>query len=192
MMKTTAIASIASDVATLLGESLLPECSPAESPFPDIEDRVRILAPGVLESLILSSGREELREAAVALPGEVRIDSEGEATIACPDDFLRLFYIKMSDWHQPVTELTHLSDSLFLRQKSAWNGIRGNPERPVAVMDVSSVGKPVLKLYSSGSGARLETALYISRPAIKEGALSIPDPLYYPLVMKLSEIIRAT
>lgn len=51
-MKVT-LEKLTSDVATLLGESLSLECQPEESPFPGIEDRVRILAPGLLSSLLI-------------------------------------------------------------------------------------------------------------------------------------------
>ena len=50
-MAKVSIHEIASGVAAILGESLALDCRPEESPFPDIEDRVRIMAPAVLASL---------------------------------------------------------------------------------------------------------------------------------------------
>lgn len=44
---------LASEVAILLGESLALECQPEESPFPGIKDRVRILAPGILATILI-------------------------------------------------------------------------------------------------------------------------------------------
>ena len=50
-MAKKSIRQLAADVATLLGETLLPENLPEECPFPSIENRVRILAPGILADL---------------------------------------------------------------------------------------------------------------------------------------------
>ena len=54
-MKKFTISQLALDVATLLGESLTLECQPEESPFPRIEDRVRILVPGLIHKLMIRS-----------------------------------------------------------------------------------------------------------------------------------------
>lgn len=56
MAKTT-LKQLATDVATLLGETLEPECRPEECLFPSIEHRVRILAPGLLASLIIEDAK---------------------------------------------------------------------------------------------------------------------------------------
>ncbi|MCH5226058.1 MAG: hypothetical protein J1D77_08640 [Muribaculaceae bacterium] len=50
---------LAIEVATILGEPLLPDCQPEESPFPGIENRVRILSPSLLASLIFEKADKE-------------------------------------------------------------------------------------------------------------------------------------
>ena len=65
-MKAT-IHQIAMDVAALLGESLSLQCLPEESPFPGIEDRVRILAPGILQNLLMAP------DVAIDLNGSIEV-----------------------------------------------------------------------------------------------------------------------
>lgn len=69
------ITQIASDVATLLGESLALECAPEESPFPGIEQRVRLLVPAALAAV--SSHPEDHRPFPVI--------NETDDTLTIPD-----------------------------------------------------------------------------------------------------------
>lgn len=187
-MKNIAISKLSSDVAALLGESLLPECATPESPFPDLEDSVRILAPGFLAELLLASDSIDISASAVNIPGTPQINSDGVVSLDCPDDFLRIISLKMSDWRCPVTALSIPSDPDFRRLFSLRDGIRGNPERPVAFLSFANEGKRTLKMLSSKEGARLEIALYVARPTIDSaGYIKIPDGLYHPLLIKLKE-----
>lgn len=179
------IKQLASEVATLMGESLALECSPHESPFPDIEDRVRITAPELLSALIMDSKPEELFDVK-RNAGGAAVSAEGVATIVLPEDFLRLVYLKMSDWSRPVTRVVTFDEPEFARQSSPWIGIRGTPERPVATQGVNGKGEPILRLYSSSGEAILENFLYASRPEIdKNDTLLIPEALYGRLIEEL-------
>lgn len=180
-MKRMTVRELAEDVATLMGERLLLECQPEESPFPDLEDQVRLLVPGLLATLILEAPAETLFDGARQLGGDFSIDGEGVVSMECPEDFLRPVCIKMSDWRGSVTELTPATDRRARMQASRWEGIRGNRERPVAIRDRDS-----LKLYSSGEGARLEAGYYMARPRVEEGGvIAIPDTLYPLLLQRL-------
>ena len=66
-MSKTTIKKLATDIATLLGESLAPEVSGSETPFPGIEVRVRILAPSFLAEIIR---REAEENGVVDIPDE--------------------------------------------------------------------------------------------------------------------------
>lgn len=183
-MTSVSIKNLASDVATLLGESLALECHPQESPFPDIEDRVRILVRGTLANLIAEAKPEELSDGNPLMANPVT-DSQGMVTITLPEDFHRLVCVKMSDWSRAVTEVSPGGTPLSNRQSSRWNAIRGTPQRPVAVMDFNSAGR-ILKLYSSGKDAKLETGVYIPRPEISSGdTIEIPGAIYHALLSKL-------
>lgn len=185
------IKQIATDVATLMGETLALECRPEETPFPGIEEMVRIRAPILLGEIYASIDLPGL----LTLPGkrmksEIIIDKEGSVTLPLPDDFLRLQMIKMSDWSRPLTELTENDSAPYIRQGSRWKGIRGTPERPVAVIGRDPEGKALLKLYSSSDSATLETALYLPIPTLDvDDLLDVPQSVYGLLLSKLAESI---
>lgn len=175
------IPDLAAKVATLLGEALALECQPQESPFPDLEDRVRILAPGTLARLILEEP-PHLFGNAKSFDSKVLIDTEGTGTLLLPDDFLKLICIKMSDWTLPVTRIS----PVLPIHASRWKGIRGTPERPSVVLSLNSSGKRVLKIFSSAPSAVMETGLYSPAPVIaSDDSLDIPDSLADKLITAL-------
>lgn len=182
---TVSINQLASDVAILLGEALARECRPHESPFPDVEDKVRVMAPGLLEELIMKARPEDLTDSKRASP-PVTIDRSGIVSLSLPEDYLRAVYIRMSDWKRPVTQVTGPSDPGFDRQSSPWHGIRGSLERPVAIEGVGKTGARILQLFSSGSDATLDSFIYSPRPALgATDALEIPMVLYPTLLNEL-------
>ncbi|MCH5242960.1 MAG: hypothetical protein J1F67_11195 [Muribaculaceae bacterium] len=181
MMKIT-VDRIATEVATLMGESLALECRPHESPFPDIVDKVRVATPGILHDLITDAKAEMLTDAKRLAP-EVSIGPDGVGTLRLPDDFLRLVYVKMNDWSRPVTSVTPFSDPSVSLQYSPWNGVRGTPQRPVAVMDAASGS---LKLFTCGKGSALESFLYVPKPVIAaDDTLETPEALYPQLIRNI-------
>ena len=202
-MPETTIRQLAGEVATILGDALALECQPEESPFPDIENRVRILAPGILSSLLMESPLD-LSGAAKPFPGKVETDSDNSATIPLPDDFLRLAIIRLKGWKRPVFRLTSPAGPEGARQNCKWSGIRGNPDRPVALRDFDSEGNPCIRLIpasgskaadnqtspDSSSGASLETGAYIPRPAVSDAdTISIPPDLKHPLLPALAKAL---
>lgn len=185
-MSRRGIRQLARDVAAIRGETLSLDCEPSESPFPDMEERVRLLAPGVLQKLVLEAEADTL-SGLRQLTGTVEIDDAGCATLDLPDDFLRLIMVKMSDWEQAAREITEHSDLKAALGSSRWEGIRGNRQRPVVTTGYRANGRRCLRLYSSGAGAILETALYYPIPKVADDdTLEIPDILYHPLLEKLA------
>ena len=182
----TSIKKLAADVAALLGESLSLECCPDESPFPGIEDRVRISAPGILASLLLESDISFPVESK-SFAKDITVDAGGVAIIPLPDDFLRLLDVKMSDWKRSVTKVTDADHFQAELQQSVHDGIRGNPDRPVVMLATDGEGRRCLKLFSSFQSARLEAGTYIPYPVIgTDDTLPVPLPLYHSLVKALS------
>ena len=127
--------------------------------FPDIEDRVRILAPGILAELI-SEMPGLLLPADFNIGNQVVIDRKGVVTLSLPDDFLRLVSVKMSDWNHPVVEIT-TDPALLALQNSEWEGVRGNPQRPVVTFGLDGYGERSLKMYGSDNDSTLEHAHYV-------------------------------
>ena len=183
-MKEVEIKQLASDVAAILGESLALDCSPEESPFPDLQLRVRILAPEALNKLIWDTPLCRLSDAK-AFQGTVKRDENGDGKLELPEDFFRLVSVRMSDWKYPVTEIAESGQTEI--QSSRWPGVKGNPERPAVTLEMVAPGKRVMHLYSSDADATLSSFLYIPRPEVSAaGILSLPSDLYSPLVVWLA------
>lgn len=190
-MLTLTIKSLASNVATLLGEPLALECSPEESPFPNIEDRVRILASGFLKDLLSRTDWRQHRYLK-NFSRNFSIDEAGVVSIPLPEDFLNLVEVKMSDWKIPVTQISESTPDLLLKMTSSFSGIRGNPQNPVAMISTDPSGDAVLKLFSSSQGATLEKAFYVPMPEIgTDDTLSIPQCLLDELQEMLAGKITA-
>lgn len=171
--------------ATAMGESLLLECQPEESPFPRIEDRVRILAPGILSRLIVESPWQALASSAKKLTATPVI-SDGKAVITLPDDYLRIVCLKMSDWGRPVFNALLPGDEKALSQTSKWEGVRGCRNRPVAVETIGSEGRKILELYPGNAEASLEIGLYMPRPEWDENEdMAIPGALLPKMLCEL-------
>lgn len=188
-MITVTAGSLAEDVATLIGESLLLECETEESPFPGLEDRVRVMAPGILSELYAAIVPGSLADGKEITTGP-EIGNDGVVSIPLPEDFLKLVCVRMSDWSRPVWELLPVWSPLYRRQASRWNGIRGTPRNPVALLDREG-SRSLLRLYSSSPGARLTAGLYLPVPKPDaQGLLSLPESLLRPLIHRLAEAVR--
>lgn len=171
------IKQLASDVAALLGESLAPECQPEESPFPDLEERVRILAPMVLSDLIMETGTF-LPPGWKEIKTDVQRSEDGIVTLPLPADYLKFVSVKMSDWKKPLTVYITPDDERASPLSSKWEGVKGNRERPVALLLEDR-----LEIHTS-SGA-LDFFRYMSRPKVEDGYLDVPEGLYERLVSVL-------
>lgn len=58
-MSRVTIKRLASEVSALLGEPAEASYTPLESPFPDIEIKVRILSPGILAEMIRDTSEKD-------------------------------------------------------------------------------------------------------------------------------------
>ena len=183
---------LAQNVATLLGEPSALDCQPEDSPFPGIDSRVRILAPGILTRLLLESDPPPL---SVAKPLETSATAgqDGVTEICLPKDFLRLICIKMSDWKCEVNSVISFSDPEFELQSSKWDGIKGNRSRPVALYQIREQNETLIRLFSSQPGTTLDYGWYIPIPVIDEtDRIEVADELLFPLTELLVEKIKET
>lgn len=118
----------------------------------------------------------------------------GMGEIVLPDDFLRLLTFQMSDWDLPVTEAITEVHPLYLRQKSRFRGIRGNPQKPIVAVVHKPIGL-VLEFYSceSGEGCCVKMARYIPTPRIdtEEDKIDIPDKLVDVVVNYTGYLVAA-
>ena len=190
-MPDISVSRLASEVATLLGESLAPECHTEESPFPDLEDRVRILAPGLLADLLKVSPPENLSELS-QMNSALTFDTNGDGLLQLPEDFLFLVKLKLNTWKRSATHITQKTNPVADLQGSSVAAIRGNSSRPVVMPDVNSAGKACLRLIPAAKGSVIESAIYVAVPGIDaSGTLKVPPGLYHPLLMALVKEITS-
>lgn len=113
--------------------------------------------------------------------------------ILLPDDFMRLFIFKMSDWERPVYEPITAADPQYNLQFSRYKGIRGNPQKPVVAIVSRAEGR-VLELYSCKSKeATVEQAVYFPLPKLDEyGGIDIPERCYTSVVYEAASLVLAS
>ena len=126
----------------------------------------------------------------------------GPGSILLPPDFLRLITFRMSGWQRSATLID--GDS----PRAAWQhapfvGVHGNPCRPVALIEPSSIG-PQLHFFSSDDGHRAHVveARYVPVPRLRpleipatsssERWLSLPPLLYHPFIQALANKVQLT
>lgn len=176
---------LTSEVSILLGESISSECFPEESPFPDLAQRVRILAPSLLGS-ILKEAPVELCGILKSIPASGLDHSETETTLKLPDDFLKIGTVKMSGWICEASEISPLSSLASACESSGLEGVKASRSRPAILLTYRADGSKALRLCPANKEDRLEYALYVAVPTISDsGFLEIPDPLYDVLLKAL-------
>lgn len=114
----------------------------------------------------------------------------GMAMLLLPDDFLRLVAIRMSDWHRDA-RIISAQDPEYACQSSRFPGVRGNPDRPVAVIVPTPMGWAA-ELYSSraGSEVTVSKALYLPVPRIRQEAIHLPEALYHDIIGRIAHLVR--
>lgn len=89
------------------------------------------------------------------------------------ESVMRVLSVRAYDWNRNARIITE-NDEEYAYQNSKF-GVRGNPERPIAVLTHSG-GKKVLELYSSNSNGGVSLC-YVSYPKVEEGKINIPQGL---------------
>lgn len=190
-MITRTIKEIASDVATLLGDSLLLQCQPEESPYPDMESRVRICAPGIIRNLVEKSDPSLLYDGITLVPDlEKREDESGVITL--PRDYLKLVALKMKDWDCCVSVAHEEGQGIARLQGSRYKGIRGTKSRPVILKSFAGNGERVLRIFPCGRGAEIEYFIYQPYPEVSAAdTLQLPQNLYAEFLGRLADTLES-
>ncbi|MCR5362478.1 MAG: hypothetical protein K6E73_10800 [Bacteroidales bacterium] len=108
-----------------------------------------------------------------------------------PDDFLRCIRIMAADWMQPVYEPIDPSSDEYQLQRSKWQGVRGNAERPVvAVTTGSTAGSAQLQIevYDTAEGS--VTVDYVPRAEVstdEDPEVEVGLHCYRPLLYVLAK-----
>lgn len=167
-----------------------------ERPLIRIDDPYTLTLDQLIASKIETAARQVLEEAPLhsLAPGKplrvslawVERPGWGMAVLPLPDDFLRLLHVRLSDWRRPARIITDTHPD-YRWQASPFAGVRGNPDRPVAVVTQRPTGL-VAELYSSagGPGVTIEQAQYIAVPLIANEHIEWPQLLHYDIVSRIA------
>lgn len=92
-----------------------------------------------------------------------------------PTDMLRILSVKAEGWNRPA-EIISESDDAYRYQNCKY-GVRGNPERPIAVIVHTANGKSI-ELYTSKKKDATLAFIYVQVPSITtEQKISLPSVL---------------
>ena len=158
-----------------------------------------------LDELIMSKLEEAVRLTETEAPlrmlesghdfgdDNVFIGEDGKGFIILPDDFMRLISFRMSDWRRTIYEAITESDPQYALQSSRFNGICGNPEKPVVAIVRRSEGK-VLEFYSCNSdNATVAQATYLPIPRIdRDGGIDVAEDCYRAAVYRAASLALAS
>ena len=133
------------------------------------------------------------------LDGELEeMDGVGSLSVwklACPDDWLRLLTLKMTDWRRATHATIAEETAEYSQLRSGFIGITGNPERPAVAECVGSDDSRWLEIYTSETG-EIEKARYCPIPVpVNEGGVVVlyfPEKLYRHLLYQTASYVAAT
>lgn len=120
-----------------------------------INDRIRSLIPEC--ALYLSNGREMDD----SITSTLTVDAEGMGTMEVPEDFGRLYEMRLSCWKRSVYDVVGIDSTLYAKQKSI--ATRGGTCRPVVAITPYNEGRR-FELYSIpvwDKSVKVERAAYI-------------------------------
>ncbi len=153
------------------------------SPWFDLRSLIKGVMVDAAERVILSA---EARDFGEGLP--IGGATSGSLFLL-PDDFMRLVYIRMSDWPEGVTHVAESGDvAVSLRRH--WLRRGGANHSSPAVALTHKDGKRALEIFGSGAGSKVAEGGYIPRPRFEEGMLLFPPSLKGRLLDKIVEIIK--
>lgn len=188
-MSAISIKKIATDVATILGETLARDCSPAESPFPDLEERVETEVPGILMDLLMNCEAGEI-DCLKPLNTDLSITGDSSVRIKLPEDFLRLISLKLSNWLRPVNKTTDQDSPEMIKNLSRWEGVKPGNRNPVAAVSTDGLGR-CLKMAPASGSSSVEYGWYAAVPEISgTGIIEVPGALYSALIDRLVKSLK--
>lgn len=113
--------------------------------------------------------------------------------IILPEDFMRLFVFKMSDWERPVYDVLTAGDPRYEMQFSRYAGIRGNPQKPVVAIVSRAEGLTLELFCCKSKEVTVEQALYFPLPRIDcDGGIEIPERCYTSVVYESAALVLGT
>lgn len=155
-------------IRALLGESERRGSLPAGL-LPDGESLDSLaLALFRREAIRFAAREDPVRSPVKRLEGEPVIVPEGNsryvAHLELPTDFVRLSYLKMSDWNRGITRLYRPGDPEYGRRTLTRLDLDGSPDRPAGYLTVAR-GTHIAELHGCRSqSSSMLPAFYVARP----------------------------
>jgi hypothetical protein len=149
-----------------------------------------------LDGLIMQKIIHAIRDVSLTAPVAMLSDAPqmetgriawGDGECACgsvsmPDDFLRLVAFRMSDWQRSASAPIYETDADYSRQRSLYDGVRGNTIKPVVAIVEASGGRR-LEFYSCDSkSATVSVAKYIPVPVVVDDRVAVCSRIYNAVV----------
>lgn len=162
-------------------------------PWMDVRVMIEGILPEVAERVIMEADAEEIREWLPLGVNAIRVRT-GEicrTLLPLPDDYLRMVYIRMSDWSEEVSRIIDSRSDVIsyrrLREKRRGYGRSSIP----AVAQVFHDRRRALEIFGSVEGSRLAEGGYLPKPERDgEGNLLFPSSLKVALVERMAETIK--
>ncbi|MDE5789653.1 MAG: hypothetical protein K2H96_00290 [Muribaculaceae bacterium] len=192
---TVSIDEIVESVLVRLDESpaVLDDAVEYGSPWFDLRALIRSVMVEASERVILTADSCDFGEwlplSGVAVKMGTQDISSG-SILRLPDDFMRLVYIRMSDWSENVTRIADSRDvAVSLRRH--WLRRGGANHNTLAVALTYHDGGRALEIFGSATGSSVEEGGYIPRPRLQDNEMLFPPSLKGSLIDKIVEIIKA-
>ena len=121
------------------------------------------------------------------LPGSMS-GANGIGSLELPDDFLRLYALKVSTWQRDVCETISETHPAYALQRNPYT--RGKSEKPVAVI-LHDGTKKKLECYSvTGATPTVEKKLYVKRVAAEANPANLLIYVIYLCAIKVYATIE--
>lgn len=164
-----------------------------------VDQAVRDRLPEAARSVLLAAPLRLLEpghsfaEADITWGSDFSVPQQGAGRIRLPHDFLRLTAFRMSDWHRTVTNPTDPTRPDYALQGSAYPGLRGTPEKPVAALAMRPEGLCLEFWSSDESNAFPLVANYVPVPTIDDhDNIDLPPLLLRPIALTTASIVATT
>lgn len=192
---TVSIDEIVESVLVRLDESpaVLDDAVEYGSPWFDLRALIKSVTVDAAERVILSADARDFGEWLPLSGVPVKIYGSGESfsrVFRLPGDFMRLVYIRMSDWGENVTRISDSRD-VAVNLRRHWLRRDGADRFTPAVAMTYHDGGRALEIFGSVNGSRVAEGGYIAKPSVTDGArLLFPPSLKGKLIDKMVSIIK--
>ena len=180
-------------VYTLLDENraILDDRTAYGDPSASLRSMIRELTPEAAREVIMEAEPSEINECDRLIEGAMlRHIDESRAQIELPLRFLRLFYLKMTDWDQGVyqtLEPSSIEYQLYARslQEEGEFGLRSHPAVAVGM----GGGSRTLEIFNTGPTSAIEAVRFVCEPSFDGVEIDLPQSLYPRICRKIAAFI---